>query len=69
MQRHLRAHDVGLEEGKGIVQGARHMGFSREMYYHISVGDQVLNKIGVPDIAMAEAEVRVVPEALWEVIE
>jgi hypothetical protein len=65
----LRTNDVCLEKRQGIVQWARHMGFSCKMHHEIGLGNQLLNHTGVSDIAMVETEVRVSPQCLRQIVQ
>ena len=65
LQQHIGAHDIGLDEGAGAVDGAIHVGLGRQMHDHIRIDSlqQRLDRRGVADVSPGEAVMRMSRDA------
>ncbi len=69
VQKDLRSQDVGLHKGHVVVDGAGDVCFGGQVNDDVSVRDQFLDERTVANIAVHEAEIRIVGAVLGQVVE
>ncbi len=50
------AHEVGVDEGRGVGQGVVVVGFGGEVHHQIGLADQLVDQGGIGDVALDQLD-------------